>query len=154
MLTFDNAGHLTPTGVMVSTLSEIEEIFVSQVSNSATRSGLFAQLQDFLRIFTTEISGAFTAWIDGSFVTLKVNPNDIDVVIFLDYAMYDAVETKLDIFKYKRLFSGIDCYIERVYPIEHVHYVRYQSDLAYWNSLFTRNRKRQYKGYISIIFQP
>lgn len=124
------------------------------MNNSATRSGLFAQLQDFLSVFTTEISGAFTVWIDGSFVTSKANPNDIDVVIFVDHVTYDAVETKLDVFKYRRLFLGIDCYIERLYPIDHVHYIRYQSDLAYWNSLFTRNRKKQHKGYISIIFQP
>ena len=154
MLTFDAIGHLTPAESIISTVSEIENCFVSQMTNSTIRLVLFNQLQDLLRTFATEISDTFTMWIDGSFVTVKADPNDIDIVIFLNYATYDAFGTKLDIFKHKRLFSNIDCYIERVYPVDHVHYVRYQSDLAYWHSLFTRNRKKQYKGYLSISFQP
>lgn len=154
MLTFDAIGHLTPTGAIMSTLSEIENRLVFQLPDSTVRPALFTQLQDFVKVFATEISDTFTIWIDGSFVTSKANPNDIDIVIFLDYRTYSLLEAKLDVFKYKRLFSNIDCYIERAYPVDHVHYVRYQADLAYWHNLFIRNRKKQYKGYLSISFQP
>ena len=109
-----------PIGATVSTLDEMKDVFVFQSTNSATGPGLFIQLQDLLNAFTTEISDTFTIWIDGSFVTLKPDPNDVDVVIFLDHATYNVVQAKLDVFKYKRFFPGIDCYIERVYPIDHV----------------------------------
>ncbi|QMW02675.1 DUF6932 family protein [Spirosoma foliorum] len=152
MLSFDMTGHLIPYDGILSSLPEIETTFVDSIPESATRKDLFIQLVGYLTAFKNEISGTFTAIIDGSFATYQLNPNDVDVVIFLDYRLYEQSKERLDEFRRKARFSKIDSYIEQAYPINHPYYIRYQSDVAYWHSLFTRNRRKERKGYLQISY--
>ena len=78
-----------------------------------------------------------------------MNPNDVDVVLFIDYQLFEILENEISKFKSIAIYDEIDVYVEKKYPENHRYFIRYQTDLLYWNQLFTRNRKKQNKGYLT-----
>ena len=101
----------------------------------------------------------FYQWIDGSFVSNKQNPKDIDFITILDHQDYD--NNKL-LEKDFASFAGrkrckVDTYIVSNYPENHKKYVFSKSDLLYWRNLFGKTRvnraKKQFeKGIIQLNF--
>ena len=76
-----NADGLLPIGVLDCTLAEVRTRFGS-FQGSDTRPRLFGRLEELMSAM--ERSGLFEALLlDGSFVTSKGAPNDIDVVAVL-----------------------------------------------------------------------
>jgi hypothetical protein len=76
-----NADGFLPVGIFECTLSEIRARF-GAFKGSDQRPRLFARLEDFTA--TMQGSGLFESLLeDGSFVTAKVIPNDIDLVATL-----------------------------------------------------------------------
>lgn len=73
----------------------MERYFVTQIPNSTTRKRLFENLQNYIQQLQKEVFPWFEMWVDGSFMTLKENPKDIDVVTLLDYKVYEARFYKL-----------------------------------------------------------
>ncbi len=96
--TFTESGFLTPATGIETTLETIEEQFVRAFPNSETRQRLFENFQNYLDRFQHEIFHWFEIWLDGSFVTLKENTKDIDVVVFLDWEVYELRERILERF--------------------------------------------------------
>lgn len=74
---------LLPEGVFEATLSEIAMAF----ANNSIRRDLFMHLEKYLRDFTGS-RYIRELYIDGSFVTDKKSPGDIDVFMFLDQSEY------------------------------------------------------------------
>lgn len=73
-------GHLPP-GIFACTLAEVRERFASFLHNDQRRR-LFARLEELCGAM--QRSGLFKAiLVDGSFVTGKATPNDIDLVAVL-----------------------------------------------------------------------
>ena len=72
---------LLPPGIHDLEVSEIGNHFLSKFSTSTTRAVLIAGLQDYLDCIR-KYSIDYEIWIDGSFVTKKENPRDIDMVVF------------------------------------------------------------------------
>jgi hypothetical protein len=72
---------LLPPGTHDCTLAEVEERF-GQFQQSDRRCRLFARLVRFLRE-VAKVEFAVAVVIDGSFVTAKDDPNDIDLVLIL-----------------------------------------------------------------------
>ncbi len=85
MLQFDEKGHLMPYEIIELTLSEFETSFVDGLDDRTHRRGLFQKYLSFLEDLKVSLGVPFYQWVDGSFVTTKVFPGDIDLVIFLDY---------------------------------------------------------------------
>ena len=76
-----NDDGFLPPGIWDCTLAELRERF-GTFSGSDHRSRLFARLEDLFQ--TMQRSGLFEALlVDGSFVTAKLTPNDIDIVAVL-----------------------------------------------------------------------
>jgi hypothetical protein len=99
-----------------------------------------------------------TIWVDGSFVTHKRTPNDLDIVVFIDS---DRIDQKHDLFQsqlsheHLQTIYRIDAYWVKVYPESHPFYHHTLADKAYWLNLFTRTyRNRQgvsfKKGFLDI----
>jgi uncharacterized protein DUF6932 len=64
-------------------LAEIEHRFVLTCPNSAKRRHLFQRLEEFIQAFL--IAGiACEVWVDGSFLSEKEEPVDLDVTVILD----------------------------------------------------------------------
>ena len=92
MLTFSPAGYLVPVGKVATDLPTLERVFVTDFPTSTTRPRLWANYLAYLERFRNKVTGNFVQWLNGSFVTQKENPNDIDLVTFIDYSIFEPME--------------------------------------------------------------
>src|SRR4051794_12451076 len=80
---------LFPLGFHHLTLMEVETVCVDLFPLSQSRRGLM----DGLTQFSDTLVAAGVAcdlWLDGSFLTEKIDPKDVDVVVRCSHAIYDA----------------------------------------------------------------
>ena len=82
MFEFDEWGYITPPEPHDLTLEDFERIFVID----AERERLFRRLLDLVADVKGLGAMGFYLWIDGSFVTKKRVPRDMDVVVFFGEA--------------------------------------------------------------------
>ena len=156
---FNRSGYLTPATAIPATLEEIETRLVQELPDSSTRSYLYTKLRDFLREIKLLVPGErIEYWIDGSFATLKTNPNDVDIVTFVDYRSFNNHLQSLKTYaeNYRTLKLPIDAYFVADYPEDHRLYSRSQADRAYWVLMFSSTkasyrRKASPKEFIKLI---
>jgi deoxyadenosine/deoxycytidine kinase len=150
-LTFTQSGLLTPAiGIEIS-LELSEEHFVRAFPGSATRKRLFENFQRYLGRFQDEIFPWFEMWVDGSFVTRKENPEDIDFVVFLDWEVYELRERTLDRFwGYNFENRVLDAYIVKVFSEDHPDYQQYLNRVVYWENLFVNKQGIEQKGFLKL----
>jgi hypothetical protein len=141
------------------TLDEFEFIFVNQFDKSETRRLIFDNYLLYCQDLKKTIGIGFNQWIDGSFVSNKVNPQDMDFITFFDSKIYSQFESEIDSrfgkWKVNNFYDKLDAYTIRQYPIGHKFYPIFQADCAYWydwfsNSKLNRVKKRFPKGFIQI----
>ena len=157
---FDPQGNLFPHKVIEIDLEEFEKIFITNFPNSESRNRLFQNYLSYIQKIKDEIDSTFYQWIDGSFVTSKLNPNDIDLVTFINFEFYENNLSKLTDLQGHNLKKeqNLDCYFVKEYPIEHKNYeIITKYDSVEWFHLFSktrvnRNGKRYSKGIIQINF--
>ena len=159
---FSNKGHLEPATKIIVNLEDFKTTFVVNFEeNSKTRGYLYVSLLHFLEDFKNEITSSFSVWINGSFVTKTLNPNDIDLVLLIDYQVYinneKIIEDKFTKNKGKHNYEGLDMYRIIIYPENHPKSFIFQSDCAYWTEQFSatrkdRNGKKYNKGFVEIHF--
>lgn len=159
-LKFDIRGNLRPYERIEVTLNEFKENFVGPFEKTSSRHEIFENYIRYVEEFKKEITPKFKQWIDGSFVTNKVNPRDIDIVNIVDYEIakenYDLLREKF-LNKDSLKAYKIDAYIVRVFPAGHRDYSKTVSDLLYWEHWFgkskkNRAKKRFPKGFIELSF--
>ena len=83
-LEFDRQGYLKPYEKIGMTLEEFQVFFVDNFPQSKTRALIFEQYLQFIEDFKQNITLEFEHWLDGSFLTQKLHPNDLDFVMLLD----------------------------------------------------------------------
>ncbi len=83
------------------------------------------------------LSGA-EQWINGSFVTQKPRPNDLDLVTFVPYRQHQQLEGDLRVLI--MAYPGLDAYAVRTYPVGHSKHFLTNLDQTEWLSLFSRSR--------------
>jgi hypothetical protein len=115
MLQFDNMGLLMPPKPIESNLAEFHSTFVI----NEQRERLFSIYLEFLEELKTLEVGSYFQWIDGSFTTKKVIPNDIDLVSFIDFKTYKLRKSRFLEMKARYKSRGIDAYFAEVYPENH-----------------------------------
>ncbi|TAK45456.1 MAG: hypothetical protein EPO28_03700 [Saprospiraceae bacterium] len=159
-LKFDPRGFLYPHQKINLTLNAFEDMFVKGFPQSVTRQRLFENYQIYVRDFRQLLTPVFSQWINGSFVTRKTNPRDIDIVTLIDFQT-DLEHEKIiaERFVNRKAIEvyGVDAYTLTVFPEAHRQHVQTKSDLLYWNDWFGRswsNRtgSRHPKGYVEIQF--
>jgi hypothetical protein len=80
---------LLPEGMHSRTLAEIRQLCVAQFPNSTERAAIMDGLEGMVALIAKHgISGEM--WVDGSFTTQKLNPGDVDFVLFTPVAIYNA----------------------------------------------------------------
>ncbi|MCY7351756.1 MAG: hypothetical protein LH606_13990 [Cytophagaceae bacterium] len=156
---FDQFGHLTPYEVIETNLSTFEAVFARAFPKSQTRSGIFAEYIRYVTRLRDTVGEDFTMWVNGSFVTQKLNPRDIDFVTFLDSERYNAHENELGELRQLRLEQGslTDGFFVKVYPESHPNRKFYGLDRSEWLFDFGRSRTRyntpfRNKGIIQLTF--
>lgn len=159
MLKFDENGHLTPYERIETSLDEFQQVFVDGFPNSSTRRRLFDNYLDWVFDFQREIYPYFTHWIDGSFVTQKLNPKDIDFKTFLPDVYYLREKSKsLDKFwAFSTEHLGLDACISPELEPKDVGFGDFQKLQKEWDERFIWGRKiaNTYfipKGYLQIKF--
>ena len=96
MLNFTDSGLLTPREAIEVSRPIFYDQFVRAFSTSQTRARLFNEWINYNKLLRSEIGQDFFQWIDESFVTLKQNPKDIDLVSFIPHQLYERHHRVLD----------------------------------------------------------
>lgn len=155
-LNFDNHGNLFPYEPIEVDLDTLEAYFVTAFPKSQTRKRLFENYLRYIYRFQDEVFPFFEQYINGSFVTKKENPKDIDIVTFLDFEVYEKRGDRfLDKFwTFSLEDKGIDAYLVKDYPKNHQMYQETAEAKIIWEDLYTRRNKRQpSKGFLKIVFE-
>jgi hypothetical protein len=147
MINFDEQGYLTPYDVQEITLKDFEESFATNES----RQSLLVEYNAFIEYLNSLGINNFYQWIDGSFVTKKTTPRDIDVVSFIETKEFKMNEKELLLLS--KMFQNIDCYFVEVFLRDDKKYFITETDTSYWFHLFQGTRKpRVKKGFVQINF--
>lgn len=152
-LEFTTEGLLVPNNGISVDLATLEYYFVGQFPASTTRRALFENYLKYQSQLQSEVFPWFEQWVDGSFVTLKENPKDIDLVTLLDFGVYETRTAKLEKFySFSLEKQGIDSYFVPVFPSDHKNHEDTSIELAKWHERFTLNRDGEKKGYLKLVF--
>lgn len=147
---FDNFGNLHPYSIIKAELNIIEDLFVTSFVESITRKTLFGDFYLFLNEMKRIVENG-TLWLDGSFVTLKKDPKDIDILIFVRSEILLKKERELTILK-KKYQPKIDSYFIEILPENHPKYFLFEMNRKEWLFTFSTSRSFQNKGIIQIEF--
>lgn len=159
MLVFNPSGLLIPDNIIISDLAELKKEFVEGIP-SAKRMDIFNRFLKYNEDLQKVLGFCgFVQWIDGSFVTKKVNPGDIDLVTFIESEKIVKVGNSIDPFRFPKSESiyGVDAYIIEVYPSDGPDYFKTVSDRAYWTDRFSKTRRDRHgnklkKGFLEIRY--
>ncbi len=155
---FDEYGFLTPYDLIPADVNTLKKVFVEGFSDSTTRQRLFARFEDFTAKLQALLPDGYTQWVDGSFVSRKQNPNDIDVLTFVNYDLYNQQRKQFDELSswHKLQAQEVQAFFVQVYPEKHRQRHLYESDRVQW--LFdwgrTRSLPRRRKGIIESHGRP
>ena len=155
---FNIRGHLFPYEIIETNLDEFEREFVDNFDENSTRYEIFERYLNYINVLKEVFEEDFIQWIDGSFVTTKVNPNDIDLLSIIPFEIYETHLERISnelIAHHARTIYDVDAYIVPNYPEGHKKHIITQSDLSYWKDLFgnTRANKRTKKRFPKGIIQ-
>jgi hypothetical protein len=145
-----------PAGRHVASVAEIEAALVGGFPSSLRRPALFEQWRTLFQAIE-RIVEVRAQWIDGSFVTRKEEPGDIDLVSHLDGELLDALDP-VEWMLLRGLIAGqvskalhdCDSFFVAVYPEGHPARDAYERALAYWDAWFGADRAGRSKGYIEL----
>ena len=158
-LEFDLRGNLKPYEVFEITIEEFKKNFVNRFKNSDTRKQLYVNYLKYINNLKSIINDKFYQYIDGSFITRKINPQDIDIVTFINESTFKQKGEELTNFvTYQaKIVCNMDAYMVIEYPKKSKNYIFTKSNTLYWLNQFGRTRKnrtgrRHKKGIIKIVF--
>lgn len=156
MITFDINGNPQPFGIVKILLSDFKSIYVDAFTTSSTRQSIYFKWQDYIEHFKNQICSEFKQWVNGSYTTNKIDPNDIDLVNLVEYT--DDLNSKAHLIvnfltqggskdKYK-----VDGYFVQIYSTDDPRYSLTEHWLNYWKDWFGHDRERREKGIPEISF--
>jgi hypothetical protein len=154
-LEYDIRGNLKPYDIIYTDWSTFRAEFVDAFPQSSTRQVIFRNFSEYIEKLVPIIGTGFHQWINGSFVTRKLNPRDIDFVTFIDAKTFGSNEHLLrNLKEYSREKSlCLDGYFVKHYPTNHKGFVHSHLDSIQWMNEFTKDsRKGQPKGFIQLNY--
>lgn len=151
-----NADGYLDAGLHDLELEGIIEHFVTAFPHSSSRTAIMAGYQQH-RAAVVALGIPCTQLIDGSFVSSKADPGDIDLVGFMDADAVDALSLE-DKTKLIALFSGpvtkanykCDAYFVPSVPENHPMYQKLRTQRKYWMGEFGYDREDKAKGIVRI----
>lgn len=177
---FEDNGNL-PHKCYEVTLEDIKEKLVDNFPNSKTRASRFECFMKFYRELTTNVKSCTHLLIDGSFVTDKENPRDVDFTIivdslkltktekdYLEQKLYEKKELKQEFLMFEEIVDkgmlnedslynlrfykmGCDFFQMTKYPSSHFLYEDYVDDKKYWIDWWGHKRDGCEKGFLNLI---
>ena len=158
MIDFDKYGNLIPYDIIDADLPLFKKCFVDDMKNKTHRTQLFIDYLAYNTKLIKVIQSDYWQWVNGSFVTKALIPNDIDFVSFINYNVVEEYETQLKDYVYplSKVNHHVDAYVVKVYPSEHKSFMLYKSDYLYWMHQFLKTKpnkqgKQSDKGFVKIV---
>ncbi len=153
---FDSIGYL-PAGIHDFTVEEVRGNFVDAFPHSSTRDQIFAGFVQH-RAALAVLLGGFEQVLDGSFVTTKNDPGDVDCVIIADARAIDNLAPS-ERSAFKALVAGkltrasynVDAYLCPSVPSSHPLYEKYRTMRKYWLGEFGYDRVERPKGVVRVV---
>lgn len=150
---FDENGNL-PFGIYVVDFEEFENKFSKGLSQRRN------EIMEFYKEHLKEILGytyVLEHWIDGSFVSLKKNPGDIDTLTELDGPQVDSSDSKKEVqtfFDFAPLYTEKCCHSFCIYryPEENeIEYALYsEAKATYLYLRFAKDKSGNPKGILQL----
>lgn len=177
---FDKNGNL-PHKCYEVTLKEIKDKLVNNFPNSKTRESRFECFIKFYIELITNVKSCTNLLIDGSFVTSKQNPRDVDFTIivdslklkeqekkFLEQKLFEKNEMKQEFIMFEKIVDkgmlnenslynlrfykmGCDFFQIIKYPPTHFLYNEYLDDKKEWIDWWGHKRDGSKKGFLNLI---
>lgn len=151
-LEFDELGYLKPHQIIRCDLESVKEYFVTAFPVSKTRHQLWESYLQYVQDLQNKVTPHFIQWLDGSFLTKKHDPKDIDIVTFIDSEVFKAKESVLE--KYWSFAlepQGLDAYFVEVYHRTDSRYeIITENYRTIWKERFGKDRLGQVKGFLEI----
>lgn len=148
MITFDERGNICPYEVKNIPLDEFKKTFVENFGESSSRSSIYNNFYGYIIDFQKYVDKSVRLWVNGSFVTLKDNPKDIDFVNLISNEIYTEKEniiTERFSSRGADKYYSVDAYTLRVYNENHPKSLLTQQDMLYWYHWFTKTRMNRAK---------
>lgn len=137
VINFGDNGFIKPYEVISCDIPTLEKYFVDAFPNSKTRYQLYINYRKYTEDLKSRVSQELVQWINGSFISKKQNPNDIDLVTFIPYKLYEVRESYLENFwTFNREDEGLDSYLVKWYPEEHHLNHRTREQMSEWQKTY------------------
>jgi len=150
---------LLPVGFHEISLPELRDVCVTAFPGSGRREGLFRNVE----AICTSLSVALIrseVWVDGSFLTKKTEPDDVDLVVLGQWESYQsgsnehrALWDRIAHQQFGTQESPCDSYVHFDYPEGHTSYGIGPWMRADWIRQFGFSRGRDFKG-IALVRTP
>lgn len=157
-LQFNEFGLLMPYQTPIAIdLATLEHYFVTNFPNSTTRKSIFINYVRYIEEFKKRVTADFVQWLNGSFVTLKENPKDLDLVTFFDYQIFEREGDYLNRFwTFSLEDKGLDAYLVATYPLNHHNQKQYWNERTNWLNRYSRTKPNAFdelkpKGFLQIV---
>lgn len=144
---FNDAGNLEP-GLHKMSVAEFKETFVDRFDTSLRRAVIFDSIVEFVKDICAKYN-IVEIWIDGSYVTKKINPNDADMVVFFEiedymniYSDWGNIRDRSNLDLYAAAVANEDTK-KKVSPLDYNSIVNNRN---YWKGQFGFDRSDTPKG--------
>ncbi|WP_339321783.1 hypothetical protein [Paenibacillus sp. FSL W8-0194] len=154
---FSPNGNLTP-GIHTYKIDEFEQQFVHDFSTSTRRTAIYNNFRQWLDQLLQVLPPRYV-WLDGSYLTQKIDPNDIDLVLFYyPEDIQDQQQAAILGDLINRVSRGYDCDAYLCFSFEHWSPQQLQAFpqqnhtimQTYWMGQFGFDRSREPKGMVQI----
>lgn len=154
MLFFDENGNLTPYDIIESSWDDFLSTFVQGFDDNQKRLLLLECYLKYLDELKTAFKVPFYQWVNGSFVTKKEHPGDIDMDTFLPYDL--IVKKAIFVEKLRKSSKqvyGIDGFFAPAANWNHRFYDSTLKEAERWKTLFGTSREGLPKGIVKLKFE-
>lgn len=153
-LYFDSLGNLFPYQRSECKINDCVNLLVNNFPASQTRQILFDNLLKYRAAIFSELNQTFAQWLNGSFTTQKLNPNDIDLANLIPYndALDATIESLLPFFTVGGSLETyqVDAHLIPIYSETDPRFENTKLRLAYFEHWFGHDRNDNPKGFIEI----
>jgi hypothetical protein len=155
---FDINGNLTPPKIFLITPSLLKEHFVSALGGKK-REELFRNYTRYYSDLSDILFSGFGHWIGGSFISIKSEPDDIDIVNLINFD--DNTELLIDQLLPFFLIGGskdnylIDGHLLAIYAENDERYQLITEPVRkYWKDWLGKDKKDNARGFVELIIEP
>jgi hypothetical protein len=141
---------LLSVGFHEMTVEQIRDICVTNFPLSKKRKGIMDNLEHIISCLSL-VGIVADVWVDGSFMTEKIEPEDSDIVVCIENGVYDnGTLQQRDTIEWinSNLRADLLCdsYVHVEYPIGHPSHSEGEWLRAYWIKQFGFSRGEEFKG--------